>query len=242
MSGFLAQLAALRRTHDIVPLEAALAPRTEPKPRAVITFDDAYRGAVTLALPVLAREHVPATVFVSPGLLGDESVWWDELAEAGRLTEQNRTEAMFEHHGRAAEVRASALGGARRPALPRSYGVSTMEELSEQTTEGIAVAAHGWDHACLPSLDAEALRTDLADTLAWVRGYPGGSVPWLALPYGEGSPTVSALALDLGYEGVLEIRGGLWNPGAARSSVPRVNVPAGLSRRGLALRTSGLRS
>src|SRR4051794_21760900 len=48
VSAFAAQLDALRTTHDIVPLADALTPasRRASRPRAAITFDDAYRGAV----------------------------------------------------------------------------------------------------------------------------------------------------------------------------------------------------
>ena len=240
LSLFAEQLARLRRTHDIVSLEEASGQDASARPRAVITFDDAYRGAVTLALPLLQGEGIPATMFVSPGLLGEESVWWDELAERGELTEMRRTECMFQCHGRADEVRAAGTGGPGSATLPRSYGISTAEELQANTFDGMSVGGHGWDHACLTSLGDSALHKDLADTLAWVGAFPGAAIPWLALPYGEGNAGIAALALELGYRGVLEIRGGLWRPRGVRSSVPRINVPAGLSSRGLVLRASGI--
>src|SRR5687767_5486168 len=37
---------------------------------AVLTFDDAYASAVRLAVPELAQRGIPATVFITPGLLG----------------------------------------------------------------------------------------------------------------------------------------------------------------------------
>lgn len=48
----------------------------------VITFDDGYRDTLELALPVLEKYSVPATVFVSTCYPdGDCRVWWFELSE-----------------------------------------------------------------------------------------------------------------------------------------------------------------
>lgn len=244
LSRFLEQVDHVARTHQVVELEAAFADDGSRRPRAVITFDDAYRGAVTRAFPALRDRGLPATVFVAPGLLGEDGLWWDQLGEAGRLTPETRDHAMTACQGRLARVGKWAFSGpdAPPPRLPGDYGVATEDELREHAGAHVTVGAHAWAHACLPTLDGDALRDDLSRTLGWVRAWSGPAVEWLALPYGEGTPAVAALALDLGYRGVLEIRGGLAVRPVNPASVPRINVPAGLSRRGLELRTSGLRS
>ncbi len=64
---------------DVVALEEMLNPpavsgeRPAPsrRPRVAVTFDDAYRGAVTIAQDELTRHGFPSTLFVAPGLLGD---------------------------------------------------------------------------------------------------------------------------------------------------------------------------
>ena len=55
-------------------------------PRAVaITFDDGYRSIHDLALPVLARYQLPATVFVTTGHMSEKgSMWNDMILEAVR--------------------------------------------------------------------------------------------------------------------------------------------------------------
>ena len=238
-SRFLRQLDMLERTHAVVPLESAL-DRENDRIRAVITFDDAYRGAVNLALPELRRRGLPATMFVCPGLLAEPGVWWDELAASGRLDAAARHHCMYALKGDLASVRKWGLTEAGAPPLPDSYGIATELELRDQLGAGITAGAHSWKHACLPALDPEELRADLERTLAWIEAFPGPTVRWLALPYGEGSPGVTETALEVGFQGVLRIRGGLCLPAADRGAVPRINVPAGMSSRGLVLRASGL--
>ncbi len=239
LSRFLAQLDALQETHDFVDLPTAIAGGGD-RIRATVTFDDAYRGAVRLALPELRKRGIPATVFVCPGLLDEPGLWWDETAEAGRLTPDARARAMYEHRGELDAVRQWAFGRERPPTLPDTFGVASEAELLDQVRDGIAVGGHAWAHACLPALATDVLRADLDRTLEWLRSYPGPTVPWLALPYGEGTPDVAAAALDVGYEGVLEIRGGLCGFPPDPAAIPRINVPAGLSSRGLVLRASGV--
>ena len=51
-SDFIARLDVLQTTHDVVPLAALLdcTASSYKRPRAAITFDDAYRGAVTIGI------------------------------------------------------------------------------------------------------------------------------------------------------------------------------------------------
>ena len=51
------------------------------KPAIVITFDDGYADNAREALPILEEVGVPATFFISTGLIGTpQQFWWDELA------------------------------------------------------------------------------------------------------------------------------------------------------------------
>jgi peptidoglycan/xylan/chitin deacetylase (PgdA/CDA1 family) len=236
---FLDQLERLLRTHDVVDLDELHSRPPGHRPRAVITFDDAYRGAITLALPELVRRGLPAVVFVAPGLLGTTSTWWDELGEAGRLSPTVREDALTNLAGRATSVR-KRHSGDRSPGLPTSYGLATLEELRAHCGAGIRVGSHSWSHEYLPALPEMELRENLARTIGWLESYDGPTSGWLALPYGGGSETVSRAALAAGHAGVLRISGGLWEPTRDRSRVPRINVPAGVSLRGLELRASGL--
>jgi peptidoglycan/xylan/chitin deacetylase (PgdA/CDA1 family) len=70
------QMTYLSRRRTVVGLEAALGGGTAGRPAVAITFDDAFRSVLTVALPLLKRLGFPATVFVP-------THWLEEPAEAG---------------------------------------------------------------------------------------------------------------------------------------------------------------
>ena len=81
-----ATLRVLRREgFEIVPLDEAPARlrRREPKPFAVLTFDDGYRDNLEHAAPVLERHEAPWTLFVTTDFAdGRGRLWWIELEQA----------------------------------------------------------------------------------------------------------------------------------------------------------------
>jgi peptidoglycan/xylan/chitin deacetylase (PgdA/CDA1 family) len=88
---FEAQIAWFRRAFQPIRMDEAMAllARGEPlPPRALsVTFDDGYRDNLDLALPVLERHAMPATLFVpTGGLACGEPFWWDRVAAAFSAT------------------------------------------------------------------------------------------------------------------------------------------------------------
>lgn len=269
---FACQLDELRSTHRVVPLsdlfDAAGRYRREEadgadldrgadgagrgfgssnptRARAAITFDDAYRGAVTVGARELARRGMPATFFASPGLLGQPGFWWDEVAPFGTdgLPDELREEALVEGRGVRDEVlRWAETRGLARRSPPDHAGVATEEELvALAETPGVSFGSHTWSHANLARLGRAEAERELARSMGWLRQrFPGRLVPWLSLPYGRSGDDVREMAERVGHLGMLRIRGGLAGPDTDRFDVPRVNVPAGLSLDGFVLRAAGL--
>ena len=94
-----------------------------------------------------------------------------------------------------------------------------MEELPEIATGEIMAGGHARDP---DFIGAESAAARPHGHMAWLRPYPGGGAPWLALPCGEGSASVSAVDLGLGCESVLAVRG-LWDLRDVGASMPRLN-------------------
>lgn len=252
---FSQHLAALRDRADVVRLEELLLPAgregttvSGDRPRVAITFDDAYRGSVTLALPELARHDMPATVFVSPGRLGDQAFWWDRYAAAAvdkpaSKSGEFRQTALIElagHDGRIADW--ADERGWRGAALPDTLLPADEAELDEAVRQpGVTLASHTWSHPSLTGVDDPTLREELTRPLEWLEGRDGDTRPWLAYPYGLSDDRVAAVAADVGYEAALRVDGG-WLPRDRPDPfrLPRLNVPAGLSEAGFRLRLAGL--
>ena len=253
-AAFAAQLDVLRETHDVVPLatalEAMLAARpqvratTRGRPLAVVTFDDACRGAVSVGVAELAKRKLPATIFVAPAFVPDGAFWWDELSDPARgLDPRVRARALDELGGRDADVRAWARGAGipEHRAAPHMRCASEEELRAAVATGAITLGAHTWSHPNLTRLAGAALADELARPLAWLRERFDAVVPYIAYPYGLASATVAAAARDAGYRGGLLVTGGWIRTAPADAfALPRLNIPAGLSRDGFALRAAGL--
>jgi len=244
---FARQLDLLVNTHDVVPLaDLARVPDRGARPRLVLTFDDAYRGAVTAGIAEVARRGLPATIFVAPAFIGGGSFWWDVFADAqvGALEPGTRQEALDRFAGRDRDIQPWAMErGLPRQQLPWHATVADDAELAQATrAPGVTLGSHSWSHPNLTRLPEPALREELERPLAWLRQRALPMVPWLAYPYGLTSTVVREAAAAAGYEGALRVDGG-WVPTGGESrdwhALPRLNVPAGMSPANLALRASG---
>lgn len=83
---FRQQVEYLARRFEVVPLSEAvrrLQRRAIRRPTAVVTFDDGFQSVHDIALPILKRFDVPATVFLVTGLVGtDDTPWYCRLNRA----------------------------------------------------------------------------------------------------------------------------------------------------------------
>ena len=150
---------------------------------------------------------------------------------------------MTESAGRDDAVRELAarcgLGEQDVPAYARC--ASEMEIREAVTSGGFSVGSHSWSHPNLAALTAAEVDDEVRRPLAWLRERFASVVPLLAYPYGQHSDVVARCAERAGYAGALLMNGGwLRSHGSDPMRVPRVDVPAGLSSAGFALRASGL--
>lgn len=93
---FAEQLHIIRaRYHPIslTELVHAMSARHIPQRAVVVTFDDGYADNLHNAKSLLEKNQIPATIFVTAGLIGQpQELWWDELErlllQPGRLPKE----------------------------------------------------------------------------------------------------------------------------------------------------------
>lgn len=244
LSVFRRQLDLIRRECQPLSLEDLLNENWAPQRGRLalaITFDDAYRGALAVALPELAERDLVATIFVAPALLGDRTLWWDALASGpdGQVEAGLRSRVLA-RDGRLESARqVAAKEGAPWREMPEMLRTSTEAELSDAVHGGrCTVGSHTWSHASLTDLD-EAATEELAGSRAWLRDrYGNAYVDAVSYPYGHWSSAVERSAAACGYGAGLALTRGSIRRGRDTGlfRLPRLNVPAGLSEAGMRIR------
>lgn len=256
-SDFAHQLDLLAETHEVISLEEALRAidgggPDSPGPRAVVTFDDAYRGALSCGLEEVVSRDLPATVFVAPGVLGSDGLWWDVVPTGAAREEENapatplpdREELLEGAGGRDDVIRERAeRRGWPMASPPRHARPATEAELLDAADlPGVTFGAHGWSHLNMERAGPEELNRELKRPLGWLEDRLGDrALRVLAYPYGRSSPEAERMAREAGYRAAFAVSGGLFDPcEAPRYRLPRINVPAGVSQDGFRLRALGL--
>lgn len=164
------QVAALRRRGYVgATFTAALT--TPPAARVVaVTFDDAYRCVLDVALPILSAAGLPATVFVPTAY----------AARGGRP----------EWPGAEAD-RAGPLDG--------ELDCMSWDEIGVLTEAGWEVGSHSRTHPRLSALDDAALADELAGSRADCEESTGRPCRTLAYPYSDFDARVVAATGAAGY-------------------------------------------
>ena len=209
------QIALLRECFNVMPLAEATEAlsRERMPPRAVaISFDDGYRSTHDLALPILKKYDVPATVFVTTGQIEDDgSMWNDVILEAfrrflpGEPIDLRDLGLEMYPIASAAERKASAstlterckyLAPAARSALTARLQALSSEDLHEElmlTTDMIRnlshnrveIGGHTVTHPTLTRIDDDSARREIADNKQQLEAILGKPVTMFAYPNGK---------------------------------------------------------
>lgn len=248
-SRFAAHLDRLQETCRLVPLSRLLLDPPAPdrdRPRVALTFDDGYRGALTVGVDELEGRRLPATFFVPPGRLKGRVFWWDLVTDRDGepLRGMARRIALEVFRGEQEKTLewADRCGFGRREVHPLARSAS-LDELDEAAARpGMTLGSHGWSHANLAALEEHEVAVELKRSLSWLRErYGDSALPVVSYPYGRSSPDVERTARAEGYRAGLRVSGGALPTGTREPwALPRINAPSGLSPHGLQLRLSGI--
>ena len=144
-----------------------------------VTFDDADPTVIEVALPILERHGVPASLFLCPGVVGtEEPFWWQVLARAQELR--------VRMHGR--EIvpgllsQMKLMSDSQRRAVVRelksrieslqeaTFSVQqvTVDQLRSWVATGRNLGNHSWDHPLLDRADEREQRRQILSAHEWI--------------------------------------------------------------------------
>lgn len=208
------QVALLRECFNVLPLAEAVdaLARERMPPRAVaITFDDGYRSTHDLALPILKKFDIPATVFVTTGHIDDEgSMWNDVILEAIRrlpdtpmdlreldlgvypmhsAADRKQTAALLTECCKYLPPHARSALTAKLQALARNdlrqELMLTADMIRALSAGRVEIGGHTVTHPILTRIDDDSARREIADNKQQLEAIVGKPVTLFAYPNGK---------------------------------------------------------
>jgi peptidoglycan/xylan/chitin deacetylase (PgdA/CDA1 family) len=148
-----------------------------------VTFDDAYRSVVRLAVPIMAEYELPGTVFAPTSYIGNDGPMnWPGIDE---------------WHGTSHETEL----------VPCSWS-----ELGQLLEAGWEVGSHTRTHPRLPELPDSELMTELSESRLECERHLGAPCRSIAYPYGAVDARVADAVAAAGYSFAAELPGNFSTP------------------------------
>ncbi|WP_376694883.1 polysaccharide deacetylase family protein [Wenzhouxiangella sp. EGI_FJ10305] len=239
VSAFDEQMAFVARHFNCLSLPDAvekLASGNLPARSLIVTFDDGYLDNLTLALPILRRHGVPATIYVATGLIGQTDLpWWYELEDLigsgdGIHIYWHKQHLHFSTIDAASKRRAFTILNPMLKRMNPADQASFMELLREGSIKRprqkiqllnhdqliklaadplITIGAHTHDHLALTSLNPIRLRHEMIRSKELLEEWLQRPIEHLAYPFGgqaQASTREFSAAAELGFSSAVTTR------------------------------------
>jgi len=212
-----------------------------------ITFDDGYADNLEIALPLLEKYRLPATVFVATDALRGKEFWWDRAEHSflGGVRATGAWRNWFDHpllrRGRSA-----ALGIHLRALSPESLqeALSKMPNVPPADAPActhhkmldecqlrklaqsplIDIGAHTCSHPCLPRLSEEAQLREVYRSKDLLEKLIGRTIHTFSYPFGAHDDTTVRVVARAGFKLACIVGGGLVGPASDSYRLPRLMV------------------
>ncbi|MFV8835532.1 polysaccharide deacetylase family protein [Aquisalimonas sp. APHAB1-3] len=247
------QMEVVARLFNVIPLHEAvdrLRRGALPRRAACITFDDGYADNAALAVPILQRLGLPATVFVATGFLNGGRMFNDTVIEwvrqlppgrhdldalgvgawqidtdADRLRLVRALLPLFKYQTLVERERCLETLEAIAPAeLPNNLMMRD-DQVQAIAAGGIDIGAHTMAHPILSLLPDGAVEEELEGSRRYLQKLVGSRVRLFAYPngrYGSDYGDREVAAVDrLGFDGAVSTHAGVANAATDVFQLPR---------------------
>ena len=212
-AAFTWQMEVLATNFNVLPLHEALVAMREnrlPSRAVCITFDDGYRSTHDIALPILKRLGLSATVFVTTGFLDAGSMWNDRIVDAVRILPEGSLDLRSLGLGsrvvggllarekllREIDDKCKYMNNEKRSDLiatlekiagsvPQSSGMLTREMVAKLAHEGIEIGGHTVTHPILTKLSDDAAHYEIFENKRVLEEIVGKPLRLFAYPNGK---------------------------------------------------------
>jgi peptidoglycan/xylan/chitin deacetylase (PgdA/CDA1 family) len=222
---------------DPVHLDGVVPGGESSKLRVAITFDDGWRDNYSTALPIAKGFGLPFTVFICPGLVGQNNPFWPEQVSA-LLSIRGESPTTIEEvieklkHGSATD-RNAYLESLRKTSSQNYTSASEIEqllswdEIRSMRAAGVSFGSHTQTHQILTTIPKQFAALELSQSKSAIETEFGEPCTIFAYPNGDCSSETRQWVADAGYKRALTTTKGAWTAECDRLSLPRLNVSEG---------------
>lgn len=247
------QMRLLSKYFNVLPLNDAvrkLDDGTLPARAVCVTFDDGYADNIEVALPILKKTAVPATIFITSSYLDGGRMWNDTVREAVRrisgdsldLTKYGLgTHDLGTTDARIACIRqlinelkhapsnirlehADTIASYAEDALPNNLMLNS-NQVRQLHNEGITIGAHTATHPILACIDNQEARNEIKEGRRHLETLIGNSVTLFAYPNGRPGndylPEHVEIVRELGFKAAVSTVWGVSTQQTNRWELPR---------------------
>ncbi|MBI5788298.1 MAG: polysaccharide deacetylase family protein [Candidatus Schekmanbacteria bacterium] len=254
------QLQYLKNNHKILTLEAAVEilknQKEIPAKALVITFDDGYKDNWENAFPLLQKYALPATIYLTAGLIGTaDLLYWDRLKQLILTSEKSQITlgtnvyklSTFEEKGesfykilselkKADDSLKNKLLGELAVKLPGEKPIHNKEDLLlswEEVTKmqeaGISFGGHTVNHPLLTRVSLAEAKIEIRNSKNIIEEKLACPVTTFAYPGGAFNPDIRRIVADCGYEAACSTVLGINYPNSDLFALKRKGITDGSS-------------
>ena len=217
LPGILIRLATFRemvrylsRYCEPMGLADAISNCKSEKVRIVCTFDDGWADNYTTAFPVVRDFNLPITIFICPGLLGQNMPFWPERAVAllgqnSRYNSSQIEEEVEKLKNLAPDQRELAIEGFERANNSSKVRPSSVDrtfswaEVLEMDRAGVCFGSHTNTHQILTTIPEDQCREELFRSKQVLEQVLAKPCSTFAYPNGNWSPAIRQAVAETGF-------------------------------------------